>query len=40
MRISVVFPAPFSPTSPTIWPERSSSETSSTARVAPKDFVT
>src|ERR1051325_10205124 len=38
MRISVVFPAPFSPTRPTISPACSSSETSSTARVAPNDF--
>ncbi|HEV7765663.1 MAG TPA: hypothetical protein VGQ76_11725 [Thermoanaerobaculia bacterium] len=40
MRISVVFPAPFSPTSPTISPRRSVSETSSTARVAPNDLLT
>src|ERR1051325_7401381 len=40
MRISVVLPAPFSPTSPTISPGATSSETSSTARVRPKDFVT
>src|SRR5256885_10537111 len=40
MRISVVFPAPFSPTRPTISPGCISSETSSTARVGPKDFET
>src|SRR3954454_4871874 len=40
MRISVVFPAPFSPTRPTISPPCSSSETSSTARVGPNDFET
>src|ERR1043165_1092258 len=40
IRISVVFPAPFSPTRPTISPGCTSSETSSTARVGPNDFET
>ena len=37
--ISVVLPAPFSPTRPTISPGAKSRETSSTAMFAPKRFV-
>jgi hypothetical protein len=37
--MSVVFPAPFSPTSATISPARTANDTSSTARVSPKDLV-
>jgi hypothetical protein len=47
MRISVVLPAPFSPTRPRTSPARNSSDTSSTARTVlstalragPNDFV-
>src|SRR4051794_18294435 len=39
MRISVVLPAPFSPTMATISPAATSSDTSSSAQFAPKDFV-
>src|SRR5438270_748466 len=39
MDMSVVFPAPFSPTRPTISPSAKVIDTSSTALFAPKDFV-
>src|SRR6266852_4210359 len=36
----VVLPAPFGPSSPSIWPRSTSSDTSSTARTAIYDFLT